>query len=116
LIHTLASPFSERFALPHSSSLLPFIKPVISYNWDKLRGGFWGESLANFLSDLSAEIFFGIDNIMDSWRLEVRETDISEMAEACLADSVIFKENAMPLDKSAYIRLYYESLASWIGD
>ena len=114
LIHALATPFAEKYKLTHSESLLPFIKPAIEYNWLKIKHWFEPAKLAGFFVDLDAQILFGTQAIMETWRFEILETDIDDMVDACLKDTVLLKENPMPLDAAVYKNLYRLSLTNWL--
>jgi len=110
LIHALAAPFAERFRLPHAVSLLPFIEPAIAFNWSELKPHFAGETLETFIAELNRTLLARREALLKPWPFRVATADIEWMAEQCLRDSVLLKENPAPLRPEDFAALYRRAL------
>ncbi len=115
LIHALATPFAEKYGFPHSESLLPFIKPVIEYNWPVIQSQYPEYNLGGFNEYIEKQYLFFAKDIVSQWGLTVKSSDIDEMATTCLKDTVLMKENPVALNVEGYKQLYLTSLDKWLS-
>ncbi len=114
LIHALATPFAKFSGLSHAESLLPFIIPSFRYNWQNISSFFSENSLEKFEQRINASYLSGAQNIMDGWSFTIKSNDVDAMANACLDDTVLLKENPMPIESGAYVYLYKIALEQWL--
>lgn len=115
LIHALATPFAAKFRLPHAESLLPFIETSIKYNWEGIKHKLEDTELVDYLDFLREQYLFNAASTMKTWQVDVTSSDIDDMADACMQDTVLLKENPVSLDNGAYAQLYRHSLVSWLN-
>jgi len=115
LIHALATPFAKYSGLPHAESLLPFIIPSFRYNWQKIASIFTDESLVIFEQRIKTSYLSNAQGIMDAWSFTISFNDVDAMANACLDDTVLLKENPVMIGPGAYVKLYKVALAQWLN-
>ncbi len=114
LAHALATPFAECMGLPHTESLLPFILPSLRYNWQNIASSFPDESLIKFEQRIKANYLFNAGAIMNNWHFTINAKDVDVMVKTCLDDSVLKKENPMPIEPEGFTELYKVALAQWL--
>lgn len=108
LIHSMAAPFARRLGIPHARSILPFILPVMSRNWEHLGERWPVESFEKLGRIIRHNLL-----VCQLDPLEIPPgamDDIDDMVQECCRDSVIFKENPAPLSAALLREIYQEVL------
>ena len=114
VIHTLSVPFAARFAVPHALSIAPFIRPAIRYNWDGIQHLFAQDTAASFIKETDDTVLFQLDRQLADLDIKVAPEDIAAMTAKALDDTVLTKENPVPIDRDDIATLYENALEPWM--
>lgn len=106
LIHTLATPFATLRGIPHHLSLVPFIEPVLQWQWDHYDERLKGHAQKLLDALAWSKPYLAAVN-------PVKKEEIAPMVEACLKDTVIFKENIKKLEAHHLTGLYEAAAVAW---
>jgi len=116
LVHALATPFAKLTKLTHAESLLPFVVPVIKFNWEGISNIFQYKTLGTLINEINNKYLLYSDNIMSKWKFGIKNNDIEMLVEQCLLDTVLTHENPVNICRDDLINLYTCSLNQWILD
>lgn len=107
LIHALAGPWAKLAGVPHTLSILPFIRPVMEFNWAQIAAALPFESLSACHEFLDRQVLFLPQDIIP---LQLNDGQIRQLTEQCALDQVLFKENPRPLQIEDIENLYRQAL------
>ncbi|MBT7410897.1 MAG: iron-containing alcohol dehydrogenase [Methylococcales bacterium] len=112
LIHSLATPYAEIFKLPHAESLIPFIKPVIQYNWHGIKQYFTTYHSDKEFIVMLEKLF--LNDAIKLFKNDVKcdESLYEKMTKQCLLDVVLIKENPVELTEQAILKLFKQSIVN----
>ncbi|MEI8349171.1 MAG: iron-containing alcohol dehydrogenase [Candidatus Omnitrophota bacterium] len=108
LIHSLANKFAKHQWCSHPVSLIPFILPCLRLNWSYDRKYFQDMPWQDFYRQMKERILFRPAEELSC--LAISKDMIDVMAEECLTDTVILKENPVILSKQVFKLLYEQAL------